>query len=194
MDIPGDCPFRNKVLETTNHIFVTCDFAYNIWTIISQQCLSPINMNENIIEWLKYIWNCRNIIINYFLISWKKLLLFYGVFGTTETKKMFNNQESNPFDIIEQARFYFQAIFTYNKSTNFFNQGSMTGNSKSKTKKQIRKDYQTPPAKSWLKWNTDASNIKYDRSAVIATLQRSVSKYSIPNTSDIVRRYQLKLW
>lgn len=61
INIPGDCPFCNKELETANYIFVTRGFAYNIWTNVSQQCPFPINMNKNIADWLEYNWNCTNI-------------------------------------------------------------------------------------------------------------------------------------
>lgn len=56
MDITGDCPFRNKELETTNHLFITCDSTHHFWSTISQLCPSPIAMNDNIIDLLEYIW------------------------------------------------------------------------------------------------------------------------------------------
>lgn len=64
---------------------------------------------EKVISILWYIWNYIEIII--FLL----------------TKK------SNPINIIEQARFYFHAIFYYNKNTDLINQVAMIDNIKVKT-------------------------------------------------------------
>lgn len=54
MDILGDYPFCNKELEIANHIFIPCEFIYNVWSTISQYCPSPTYMNENIVDWLEY--------------------------------------------------------------------------------------------------------------------------------------------
>lgn len=51
MDIEGDCSFCNKKEETIDHIFINCDLAYNIWSIINYYGLIPINMNLQTIDW-----------------------------------------------------------------------------------------------------------------------------------------------
>lgn len=140
INIPGDCPFCNKELETANYIFVTRGFAYNIWTNVSQQCPFPINMNKNIADWLEYNWNCTNIYNKSFSSFMEKVIsILWYIWNYIEIIIFLLTKKSNPINIIEQARFYFHSIFNYNKSTDLINQVAMTGKNKNKSNKQVRK-------------------------------------------------------
>ncbi|KAF5789926.1 putative reverse transcriptase zinc-binding domain-containing protein [Helianthus annuus] len=35
------CPLCNEVLETSEHLFVSCQFAQMVWSVISQWCKIP---------------------------------------------------------------------------------------------------------------------------------------------------------
>lgn len=75
MDILRDCPFCNKELEIVNHIFVTCELTYNVRTTISRYYPSPVDMNENTIGWLEYIWNYRKFDNKFFPNFMEKMII-----------------------------------------------------------------------------------------------------------------------
>lgn len=50
MEVEGECPFCNKEEETTNHTFMNCDLASNVWSTIDCYFLIPINMNLHIAD------------------------------------------------------------------------------------------------------------------------------------------------
>lgn len=68
--------FFNKQMKTVNHLLIKCEFSYNIWSSISYYCPYPVALNENLIDWLEYMWKFRNYYTKFFLTLWKRLLLY----------------------------------------------------------------------------------------------------------------------
>lgn len=51
----------NKVEEIIAYIFINCDLAFNVWSIMDTHCPNPMNTNSTIIDWPGYIWNSKNL-------------------------------------------------------------------------------------------------------------------------------------
>lgn len=58
IDIDGECPLRNKTEETLDHLFINCEFACNVVSIII--VLPPTSTNFTITDWMEYIWTHKN--------------------------------------------------------------------------------------------------------------------------------------
>lgn len=55
MDIDAECPFYDKDVETTNHIFLSCDLTLNFWFIIDTCRPTPIDTDISVKKWMEYI-------------------------------------------------------------------------------------------------------------------------------------------
>lgn len=115
MNIDGECHLYNKTEETINCIFIDCDLASNIWSTIDTHCPSLIIQ----ISRLRIEWNIFGFTkignINSMEICLKKLLPFYGLFGTIRIVACFLSQCSLVF-IIDMAKKTFHNTVLFNKS------------------------------------------------------------------------------
>lgn len=85
----------------------------------------------------------------FFLIPWKRLLLYYVVSGIIQNYLVFQNKKNKPANIINQAMNTFQDTMLYMKCTNWI----------------------APPS-DWFKWKTNAFRIESQKSSTMTILCR----------------------
>lgn len=60
INIDNASPLCNKTEEPLDHLFSTCDLAFNDWSTVDIHCPNPVKSSFVISDWMEYIWSYEN--------------------------------------------------------------------------------------------------------------------------------------
>lgn len=94
--------------KTIDHLFKFCDLACNILSTINTICISPINCNCSVINWIEHVWSFKTSYHKTFYNPFEKIFTIILAIWNHRNWVVFRNHESNHVSVLEKARYMFQ--------------------------------------------------------------------------------------